>query len=286
MFSRLVASARGQSQFRRPAVIGGSLAAHAALLAGIVWVSSPAPSDTAADPQAEEEVTFIDVSEIPPPPEAVFEAPPAEPTPQQRPTPQVAARSPAAPRNAEPRRTTAPSAAVQEPAGFQELRTPPIVVGSLPVDPSQTPVRAEDFGGRGAPGGTAGGTPAAPAGTSGSGTAAAGSAGSPTGTFSATMVDRTAVLSNRDEIVRLLRRLYPRTLSETRVEGSVQVQFVITADGRVDMSTVEITSATDDLFRDVSMRVLREFRFRPARKGAHNVRMLTTLPIQWKLERR
>jgi outer membrane biosynthesis protein TonB len=66
----------------------------------------------------------------------------------------------------------------------------------------------------------------------------------------------------------------------------VQVQFVITADGRVDMSTVEITSATNDLFRDVSMRVLREFRFRPARKGAHNVRMLTTLPIQWKLERR
>jgi hypothetical protein len=122
MFSRLVASARGQSQFRRPAVIGGSLAAHAALLAGIVWVSSPAPSDTAADPQAEEEVTFIDVSEIPPPPEAVFEEPPAEPTPQQRPTPQVAARSPAAPRNAEPRRTTAPSAAVQEPAGFQVLR--------------------------------------------------------------------------------------------------------------------------------------------------------------------
>jgi periplasmic protein TonB len=177
------------------------------------------------------------------------------------------------------------------------------VIGVAPPDPNASPVRAEDFGGRGQAGGTAGGTPAPASGTGrigtgsdaggatgGAGTGAAGTPGGtgtgpPSGTFSANLVDRPASLRNQADVVRLLQRLYPQRLKETGIDGSVQVQFVVTADGRVDMSTVQILSATHAEFGEATTRVLRDLRFTPARKGEHNVRMLTVLPIQWKLQR-
>jgi TonB family protein len=307
MFARLVASAKGRSQFRSPAVIVGSVGAHAALLAGIVWVSTPAAGSPVEDAQPDEVVTYIDIADIPPPPDMVFEEPPADAPPvQQAPPPrQVAARPAATPRAtqpAQPRRPTpaATPAEAAAPAGFQELRTPPRVLGIPVPDRAAAPVRAEDFGGRGQAGGTAAGAPpiAAGSGTIGTGTAAGtatgtgtgtgtgtAAAGPPTGTFSANLVDRAAALTNRDALPRLMTRLYPRSLADAQVEGSVHVQFVVDAQGRVDMSTVEVLSSTNALFSDATMQALREFRFRPARKGEHNVRMLTTIPIQWKLSR-
>jgi TonB family protein len=305
MFSRLVASASGRSQFRRPAVIIGSIAAHAVLLAGVIWASAPEHADEAQSNAANEEVTYIDIAEIPPPPDIVFEEPPAQPPPA-APPPAAAARAEARPgptRPAEPRRTTAspPAVTSTEPAGFQELRPPATAIGIPAPDPSAVAVRAEDFGGRGAVGGTAGGTRADTSGGarigtgdgtgsgSGSGTAAGSGTGTgdgpPTGTFSPNLVDRRAELTNRTEVVRVLQRLYPHHLSQSGTEGSVRVQFVVSADGRVDMSTIQILASTNDEFADATRKALQEFRFRPARKGPHNVRMLTMLPIEWKLPR-
>jgi periplasmic protein TonB len=308
VFTRLVASSRNQSQFRRPSVIVGSVAAHALLLAGLIWASASDASTDVPAPAENEEVTYIDIAQIPePPPEdMVFEEPPAD-APPPAPAPRVAvARPPAAPRTAPARPRTAPAAAPNvaapsspEPAGFQELRTPPTVIGVAPPNPTAPAVRAEDFGGRGQAGGTAGGTPAPGTGTgrigtgtdaSGAGTGTAGTPGGtgtgpPTGTFSANLVDRPASLRNQADVVRLLQRLYPPRLKETGIEGSVQVQFVVTADGRVDMSTVQILSASHPDFGEATRRVLQDLRFTPARKGEHNVRMLTVLPIQWKMQR-
>jgi periplasmic protein TonB len=300
MFTRLVASARHRSQFRRPAVIFGSIAAHAVLLAGVIWASSPDTSEPPTSTLApDEEVTYIDITEIPEP-EMVFE----EPAPAAAPPPAVAAAPAAVPRSrpAQPRQAPAATpapATPDQPAGFQELRTPPSVIGVAPPDPNVPPVRAEDFGGRGVAGGTAGGTapPAAGSGRigtgatggtpGGTGTAGAGGTGTgpPTGTFSANLVDRRASLRNQAEVVRLMQRLYPNALRTSNTEGSVQVQFVVTAEGRVDMSTVQVVSSTNAQFTEATLKALQEFRFTPARKGEHNVRMLTTLPVQWKLER-
>jgi periplasmic protein TonB len=291
MFSRLVASAGGRSQFRSPMVIGASVAAHVGLLAGVVWLSSPDHAPLAEADTSAEEVTYIDITEIPPP-DMVFEEPPVEQPPQPAAAP---VRQVAAPRTrpAEPRRTTptAPARVAQpEPAGFQELQAPPTVLGIPPPDPSLAAVRAADFGGRGQAGGTGAGTPAASTGTSRVGTGATGTdtgavSGPPTGTFTPNLVDRRVELTNRAEITRVLQRLYPSMLRDMGVEGSVQVQFVVTAEGRVDMSTVQITSATDDQFAAATRKALQEFRFRPARKGNHNVRMLTVLPVSWTLTR-
>lgn len=295
MFSRLVASARGRSQFRSPAVIVGSLVLHGVLIGGLVWLSAPATAEQSSEPDPNEEVTYIDITEIPPPPDMVFEAPPPDAQPEPA---AVAVQQPAVPRAAPAQPRTVPNPTVPtvpEPAGFQELQTPPRVIGIPPPDPAAVAVNPADFGGRGAAGGTAAGT-RSDAGTGrigvdsarttgvagGTGTA---EAGPPTGTFSANLVDRQAELSNLRDIVRLLQREYPQQLASTRTEGSVHVQFVITAEGRVDMSTIRIVSATHPEFAEATKKVLQEFRFRPARMGDHSVRMLTELPIQWKLGR-
>jgi periplasmic protein TonB len=301
VFSRLVASAGGGSQFRRPAVIAGSIAAHIALLAGVIWASAPDTADAETEISDLEEVTYIEIAEAPPPPDMVFEEPPADVTPPPAEPPPAAvqpARPAPAPRRtapAQPRTPPAPSALAEpEPAGFQELRTPPAVQGIAPPDQTAAPVRAEDFGGRGQAGGTAGGARAdsSAAGTrigrGGAGTAdgtGTGGDGPPTGTFSANLVDRRASLSNQSEVVRVMQRLYPNDLKESWTEGSVRVQFVVTAEGRVDMSTVQVLSTTHPQFRDATLQALKDFRFTPARKGDHNVRMLTMLPIEWKLQR-
>jgi hypothetical protein len=68
VFTRLVASSRNQSQFRRPSVIIGSVAAHALLLAGVIWASTPDTSTDVPAPADNEEVTYIDIADIPEPP--------------------------------------------------------------------------------------------------------------------------------------------------------------------------------------------------------------------------
>jgi periplasmic protein TonB len=305
VFTRLVASAATGSPFRRPAVIAGSIAAHVVLLAGVIWASAPATAETTLAVSDLEEVTYIDIAEAPPPEDMVFEEPPADFEPPPAAAPPVAAapapRPAAAPRPTQPAQPRTPPAvaAVAEPApaGFQELRTPPAVIGIAPPDASAAAVRAEDFGGRGQVGGTAGGTRTDSAGGGRIGTGAAGTAGGtgtgaggagdgpPTGTFSANLVDRRAALSNQSHVVRVLERLYPPGLKASGIEGSVQVQFVVSAEGRVDMSTVQVLSATDPQFTDATVQALKDFRFTPARKGNHNVRMLTMVPIEWKIRR-
>jgi TonB family protein len=304
VFTRLVASSATGSQFRRPAVIAGSIAAHVALLAGVIWASAPDAAGTETVVNDLEEVTYIEIAEAPPPEDMVFEEPPAdfEPAPPAVAPPPAAApsrRPAAAPRPTQPAQPRTPPAvaAVTEPnpAGFQELRTPPAVVGIAPPDLSAASVRADDFGGRGQVGGTAGGARTDSAGGGRIGTGAAGTArgtgagaggtgdGPPTGTFSANLVDRRATLSNQSQVLRVLERLYPQNLKVSGTEGSVHVQFVVSAEGRVDMSTVQVTSTTHPEFSESTIQALKDFRFTPARKGNHNVRMLTTLPIVWKL---
>jgi len=104
------------------------------------------------------------------------------------------------------------------------------------------------------------------------------------GTYIASVVDRQAELTNRRDLARLMTRLYPRALQDMGVEGRVVVQFVVGTNGRVDMSTVKVLSASDQQFAEPTRKALGEFRFRPAKVGDRNVRMLTQMPIVWEVD--
>jgi hypothetical protein len=99
MFNKLIASAPGQrSWLRNPTVIFVSIVAHLLVLAGVVWATTGGEAEVEeAEP---EQVTYIDITELPAPdPEELFEASaePEEP-PAAEETPPAATPTPPAPR--------------------------------------------------------------------------------------------------------------------------------------------------------------------------------------------
>jgi periplasmic protein TonB len=306
MFNKLIASAPDRGRLlRNPIVIFVSVAAHLLLLAGIVWASTRAEEEPPPEP---ERVTYIDITEIPPPePDEVFEAAPEPPVEQPQAAPpaprQTPARAPAAPAPtprapATPRNPQPSSASTEKPAGFQELKVPDVDVSGIPrPDLSAPPVRAEDFGGRGTPGGSASGAPPLPAPTagrtgsatgSGSGTGSEGGRGSGTegGTYTSNLVDEPAELLNRGDVARVLARRYPRDLQESGIEGRVVVQFIVDQNGRVEPGSIKVVSATQDGFVEATRTALQEFRFKPAKRQGRTVRQVVNLPVTWTVERR
>lgn len=277
MFNRLIASSRNKPHRAwNPLTVALSVGTHVLVFGAIVWAARPRETE-APPPPKPEEITYVDVSEIPPPPEPEVEPEPAVEQPEPQPTPTPPRAAPRTPRNPPPKPNPT------EVAGTQELKTPPVVTG-IPAPTVVPPVRAEDFGGRGAIGGTAAGTPppTPPAATTGTGTGTGGGDG--TGTYSAAMVDRRAELINREQISQRLQQLYPALLRDSGITGNVSVQMVVGSDGRVDMSTVKILSTSHEAFADATMRVLKDLRFRPAKMGDNNVRMLTVMPVTWNLQ--
>jgi hypothetical protein len=67
---------------------------------------------------------------------------------------------------------------------------------------------------------------------------------------------------------------YPASLRGSGVTGSARAQFVVDTAGGVDLRTLKITAATNDLFITEVRRALPSMRFSPARIGGHAVRQL------------
>lgn len=276
MFNKLVASTRSNKAWN-PGTVVLSVAAHLLLLAAVL-VATREKEEAAPPPPKPEEVTYVDVSQIPPPPEVIE---PEKIVEEARPTPTPPAAAPRVPR------VRPPTPKPNEIAGTQELRNPPVVTGIPDPDVAAPPVRAEDFGGRGAIGGTAAGTPPpAPPATSATGTGSGSGTGTTPagGTYSSTMVDRQAELLNRETVARRLQQLYPPLLRDARVTGTVSVQFVVTPEGRVEESSVKILSSSHEAFSDAARKILKDLRFRPAQVGNTKVRMLTVMPVRWNLQ--
>lgn len=280
MFNKLMASGpKRRLWLRNPTVIVVSVVVHVLLLAGVVWATSA--EEIAEEEREPEEITYIDVTELPEP-EVVYEAPPEEPAPEE-PAPE-APRNPETPQMA-PRPTPEPVAepAPEEPAGFQELEIPDVNVQGIPEpDFSAEAVDPKDFRGRGTAGGTAAGTAPPPPAPPGTGT---GTGVDTNRTYTERLVEEPAALRNRGDIARILSRNYPRTLRDAGITGRVVVQFVVNQDGRVESSSVKIISASKQEFGSATREALEEFRFRPGKVGGQSVRQLVQIPIEWNVSR-
>lgn len=280
MFNKLPASTGDRfGWLKHPWVIGISIGLHVALVGGFLWLASVDDAQAAEDQINPEDITYIDVSEIPEPP--VVEEPEPEPeTPEpERPRPVEQAPRPT-PR--QPRVTPPAVTAPDRPAGFQELRPPREAIGVPPPQPQEA-VRAEDFGGRGEAGGVAGGNPPPPAppGPPAGGSGTGGTGTDPNQTYTASAVDRVAELRNRSDLATAMRRLYPSHLRDAGVGGRVVAQFVVDASGNVVGGSIRIISSAHPDLGEQTRRAIADFRFRPARKGNNNVRQLVQMAIDW-----
>jgi TonB family protein len=103
------------------------------------------------------------------------------------------------------------------------------------------------------------------------------------GVYELASVDRAPDLRNLTDVQRFLQRSYPRDLRDSRVDGSVQVSFVIGANGRPERQTVEVLSSTHPGFVPTALRAVERMRFSPAEVGGRRVRVRATLPIQFQI---
>jgi TonB family protein len=77
---------------------------------------------------------------------------------------------------------------------------------------------------------------------------------------------------------------YPDSLRSARVEGEVQVQFVVNQDGNVQVNTFKVLKATNDLFASAVRSALPNMRYYPAEVGGKHVRQLVQQSFQFKLD--
>ena len=94
-------------------------------------------------------------------------------------------------------------------------------------------------------------------------------------------VERQPELRNLGDVRRFLQRNYPPMLRDARVDGVVMVEFVIDREGRPEMRTVQVSSASDPAFTNPAVRAVERMRFRPAQVNGRDVRARVSLPIQF-----
>jgi protein TonB len=159
-------------------------------------------------------------------------------------------------------------AVVPPPKGFQVLRAPVEIPIKIPeIDLTKRPTDEADFSGKGVAGGigkgVAGGTPIDLAGNQ---------------TYFEFQVEKPAAA-----VPGTISPAYPEALRSAGVEGEVRLQFVVDTTGRVEMSSVRVERATNELFAAAARAAVPRMRFYPAEIGNRRVRQLVVQPITFQI---
>ena len=81
---------------------------------------------------------------------------------------------------------------------------------------------------------------------------------------------------------RLIARSYPEELRKTNTGGSVQLEFVIGKDGKVEPGSITVSDASVPSLGTAAKTVVEKMEFVPGKKDGQPVRSRVTLPIQYK----
>ncbi len=83
-------------------------------------------------------------------------------------------------------------------------------------------------------------------------------------------------------IVELISDSYPPNMRDNGLGGSVQVQFVVGSDGKVEKESVQVLAATVPALAKAGRQVAEELEFVPAKKDGAPVRCKVVLPITYR----
>ncbi len=78
---------------------------------------------------------------------------------------------------------------------------------------------------------------------------------------------------------------YPDALKSVGVEGVVSVQFIVSAEGKVEPGSIKVISTPHKLFADAVRTALVNTRYRPAEAGGRSVRQLVEQNFTFRLEK-
>jgi TonB family protein len=99
--------------------------------------------------------------------------------------------------------------------------------------------------------------------------------------YEVAQLDNKPELRNASQIQAMLSRVYPRMLQDAGIGGTTMVRYVITPEGRVDPSTVEVVSTTHAQFGEASTKVVEQFAFTPGIYHGKPVYVAIMMPITW-----
>lgn len=80
----------------------------------------------------------------------------------------------------------------------------------------------------------------------------------------------------------LVQRSYPMKLKSAGIDGTVHIQFVIGADGKVESETIEVLVASVPALGDAAKQVAAKLEFQPGKVDEEAVRTRVMLPIVYK----
>lgn len=89
-----------------------------------------------------------------------------------------------------------------------------------------------------------------------------------------------ADLERRPEVIASVAPVYPAELRKARVEGSVNLLFVLDEEGRVQDARVDSSTRTE--FETPALEAIRKWRFKPGMKDGQAVRTFLKLPIRFR----
>lgn len=95
-------------------------------------------------------------------------------------------------------------------------------------------------------------------------------------------LDTPPKLLNPTKTARVVSDSYPANLRRMGVGGSVQVQFVIDPNGKVEPESIEVLQASTPAFGDAAREVARKIEFHPGKSKGQTVRTKVLLPIVYK----
>lgn len=91
-------------------------------------------------------------------------------------------------------------------------------------------------------------------------------------------------LAAPSEVARIVANAYPPALKRAGVGGSVELQFVVDADGKVDPATVEVIVASPTTLGPAAKTAVEKFRFKPGQANGQPVRTKVALPLVFRAQ--
>ena len=272
----------GAKKKRSRAGLAASVVIHGALIAGGIAASSHVATATLEKPKAENIEFVAPPPPKPPEPEKVYTAPKPKP-PEAKPAVKKAAPRPAAPRMQAPK-PAAPRPAVTRAPNVPVLNVPvavptTIAAPDLSAIPTVSDVvaRASDVVGTSSTKGTTGGSGRTE--SESTGDVAVSTSRGDGSAWGEDQVDR-AVQQQGSVSLR-----YPPRLQSASVTGTVMMRFVVGANGRVEMGSVQVIDSPHDEFTEAVKDALRKMRYRPAEVRGTKVRQLVEQSFTFQIQR-
>jgi TonB family protein len=89
-------------------------------------------------------------------------------------------------------------------------------------------------------------------------------------------------LASPSEVARIVRESYPDQLRRAGINGTVEVEFVVGADGRVEGNSVEVIAASPPALGSAAKNAVGKFTFKPGQVKGQPVRTRVAIPLVYK----